>query len=209
MTLMDNFMKWFMAPKTLKGIAGMIVIIIVLALDFAYWAGAIDVMDMSGDTGGGGGEVEVELPDNFEESISGNLDHGRKLWALAPMNHPQGEGEGETYNLYPVEILINTSELVITSDGDPGSPPRGDGGDRNDLDLYLFAEGNDAGGNFDSTDPDHTAATATIQEQLTQRNLDAGNWTLRVECFTGDSVSYTIDIQITYSAGNETEEEGE
>ena len=208
MTLIDSIIKWFIAPKTLQGIAGMTVIIIVLGLDFAYWAGAIDVESLDTGSGGGGEVEEIELPDDYDSGvITDSLPHGRNIFPFQVAIHdPRGEGEGETYNLYPVPIEINTSTVEIVSDGDPGSPPRGDGGDRNDIDLYLYAPEKDAGGDFDSTDPDYSAATQYIAETLNQDNLDPGNWTLRVDCYTGSDVQYTIQIQVFYGTGNETDE---
>ncbi|UCG68144.1 MAG: hypothetical protein JSV09_09975 [Thermoplasmata archaeon] len=204
MTLIDSIMKWLVAPKTLQGIAGMTVIIIVLALDFAYWAGAIDVDSL--DTGSGGeGEVEeVELPDDYLDTFSDTLERGSYRRPMVP--DPRGEEEGVTYKLYPFPIEINRSEVTITSDGDPGSPPRGDGGDRNDIDLYIYRPGNDASGDLDSTSPDHQAATQYIAEVLNEDDLDPGNWTLRVDCYTGSNVQYDIEIVVTYTKGNETDE---
>lgn len=208
MTLIDNIIKWFKAPKTLYGIAGMIVIIIVLALDFAYWAGAIEVGSATSGSGGGGGGEEPEVPDDYDVTISGNLEHGRKMYAFQQLtNDPRGEGEGETYNLYPVPVEANISEIQIVSDGD-GGRPRIDGGDSNDIDLYLYAPEKEAGGNFESTDPDHEAATPYIEEAIKiSRPLELGNWTLRVDCYTGNNVQYNIQIQVFYARGNETEEE--
>ncbi len=206
MTLIDNIIKWFKAPKTLYGIAGMIVIIIVLALDFAYWAGAIDV----GSTGSGSGEngdgEEVEIPDDYLDAFSDSLERGSYRRPMIP--DPRGEEEGVTYNLYTFPIEINRSEITITSDGDPGSPPRGDSGDRNDIDLYLYRPGNDASGDLETTNPDYQAATPYIAEKFEDDDLDPGNWTLRVDCYTGSNVQYDIEIVVTYSLGNETDEEG-
>lgn len=208
MTLIDNIFKWLTAPKTLQGIAGMTIIIIVLALDFAYWAGAIEVGSLDNGSGGEGEVEEVELPDDYDSGVvSGSLPHGRNLFPFqVAINDPRGEGEGETYNLYPVPIENNASNVEIVSDGDPGSPPRGDGGDRNDIDLYLYAPDKEAGGDFESTNPDYEAATQYIAEALSQKNLDLGNWTLRVDCYTGSDVQYTVQIQVIYGSGNETEE---
>ncbi len=206
MTLIDSIIKWFKAPKILYGIAGMIVIIIVLALDFAYWAGAIEVGSTSNGSGGGGGDNEPVIPDNYEETFSGTLEHGRKLYSFQQWtNDPRGEGEGETYNLYPVPIEYNVSEVQITSDGD-GGRPRLDGGDSNDIDLYLYAPGKEAGGNFESTNPNYQMASPSIQEGISLDNLEIGNWTLRVDCYTGNGVDYMIEIKIFYPQGNETEE---
>lgn len=204
MTLIDNIIKWFKAPKTLYGIAGMIVIIIVLALDFAYWAGAIDVGSPSSGSNGGGDDDEVVLPDDYLETHTDSLEHGRMIAPQVP--HPQGEGEGVTYNLYSVPVESNRSEIEIVSSGDGGSPPRIDGGDRNDIDLYLYKPGKNAGGDFDSTEPDYEAATQYIDEGLSEDKLEPGNWTLRVECYTGNNFQYTVEIQILYALGNETEE---
>jgi len=201
----EPIIKWFKSPKSLQGIAGMIVIVIVLAMDFAYWAGAIEVDTApTGSNGGGNGGNEVVLPENYTETISDSLEHGRMIATRIP--HPQGEGEGVTYNLYTFPVEINRSEIIIVSDGDAGSPPRADGGDRNDIDLYLYEPGKDASGDFDSTDPDYEAATAYIQEALTEDDLDPGNWTLRVECYTGNNFQYTVEIQVLYSELNEGEE---
>jgi hypothetical protein len=206
MTLIDSILKWFKAPKTLYGIAGMIVIIIVLALDFAYWAGAIEVGSTTNGSNEGNGDNASVIPDNYEETFSGTLEHGRKLYSFQQLtNDPRGEGEGETYNLYTFPIDWNTSELQITSDGD-GGRPRVDGGDSNDIDLYLYAPGKEAGGNFESTDPDYEGASPYIQEGISQDNLEIGNWTLRVDCYTGNGVEYMIEIKIFYPQGNVTED---
>ena len=205
MTLVDDIIKWFKAPKTIKGIVGMIAIVILLAADFAYWAGAIDVDDQGGGSNGGGDD-EIEIPDDYVESITDSLPRGSHIAPQVP-NLLEGEAEGETYRLYPIPIEYNRSEVTITCDGDPGSPQRLDGGDRNDLDLYLYSEGNDASGDLDSTSPDYQAATAQIAETFNDDDLDPGNWTLRVDCYTGDDVSYTVDIQVIYTRGNQTEEE--
>ena len=208
MTLKDDLSKWFKKPKNQKGFIVFIVIIIILALDFAYWAGAIDVTFFGSDGGGGEEEVVVEIPDNYDSGeISDSLAHGRQMYAFQQVTaDPRGEGEGETYNLYPVPIETNNSEVQIVSDGD-GGRPRVDGGDRNDIDLYLYAPDKEAGGDFESTDPDYQGASASIQEAISERIRIPGNWTLRVDCYTGEDVAYTIQIQVFYSSGNETEEE--
>ncbi|UCF09135.1 MAG: hypothetical protein JSW28_05520 [Thermoplasmata archaeon] len=207
MAILDNIVNWFTKPKNMKGIVAMIVIVIILALDFAYWAGAIDVASFSPDSDGEDEGPDEEIPDDYDSGIiSDSLAHGRKMYAFQQlMDDPRGEGEGETYNLYPVPVESNTSEVQIVSDGD-GGRPRIDGGDRNDVDLYLYSPEKDAGGDFESTDPDYEGASASIQEAISAKRLEPGNWTLRVDCYTGEDVQYTIQIQIFYG-GNETEEE--
>jgi len=208
MKVIDDFMKWVKKPRNIQGIAVFIVLVFILALDFAYWAGAIELGDLGGDGGGGGGEEEQIVPEDYDSGvISDSLQHGRKMYAFQQLlDDPRGEGEGETYNLYPVPIETNTSEVLIVSDGD-GGRPRIDGGDRNDVDLYLYAPDKEAGGNFESTDPDYQGASSSIQEAISERIRIPGNWTLRVDCYTGEDVTYTIQIQVFYSSGNETEEE--
>ncbi|UCE73562.1 MAG: hypothetical protein JSV56_11120 [Methanomassiliicoccales archaeon] len=210
MTLIDDIIKWLMAPKTLKGIAGMIVIIIVLALDFSYWAGAIDVSDISNGSSEGDEDEETDLPEDYDSGvITDSLPHGRNLVAFQQMvGDPRGEGEGETYKLYPVPVEANITKINIESDGDGGGA-RIDGGDRNDIDLYLYSPEKEAGGDFDTTDPDYEGASPYITEAITvkKKAIDLGNWTLRVDCYTGNDVSYTIQIQVFYGGGNETEEE--
>ena len=208
MPLKDDLTKWLKKPKNQQGMVVFIVLIIILALDFAYWAGAIDVGTFGSDGDGDGDEVDEEIPDDYDSGIiSDSLVHGRKMYAFQQlMDDPRGEGEGETYNLYPVPIETNTSEVQIVSDGD-GGRPRIDGGDRNDVDLYLYAPDKEAGGDFESTDPDYQGASASIQEAISERIRIPGNWTLRVDCYTGEDVAYTIQIQVFYPSGNETEEE--
>lgn len=205
---MDDLLKWFKKSKNQQGIVVFIVLIIILALDFAYWAGAIDVMGFGSNGGEDEDVVDVEIPEDYDSGvISDSLVHGRKMYAFQQlMDDPRGEGEGETYNLYPVLIETNSSEVQIVSDGD-GGRPRIDGGDRNDVDLYLYAPDKEAGGDFESTDPDHQGASASIQEAISEKIRIPGNWTLRVDCYTGEDVAYTIQIQVFYSSGNETEEE--
>jgi hypothetical protein len=168
----------------------------------------IEVSFFGSDSDGGGDEVDVEIPEDYDSGVlSDSLAHGRKMYAFQQlMDDPRGEGEGETYNLYPVPIETNNSEVQIVSDGD-GGRPRVDGGDRNDVDLYLYAPDKEAGGDFESTDPDHQGASASIQEVIAERIRIPGNWTLRVDCYTGEDVAYTVQIQVSYSSGNETEEE--
>lgn len=208
MTLVDDITKWLKKPRNQKGFVIFIVIIFILALDFAYWAGAIDVNFFGSDEGGVEEEEDVVIPDDYDSGeLSGSLAHGRQMYAFQQFTaDPRGEGEGETYNLYPVPIETNNSEVQIVSDGD-GGRPRIDGGDRNDIDLYLYAPDKEAGGDFDSTDPDYQGASASIQEQISEKIRIPGNWTLRVDCYTGEDVSYTVQIQVFYSSGNETEEE--
>lgn len=205
--MIDSIIKWFRAPKTIVGIAGMTAIIIVLALDFAYWAGAIDVATDTNGSNGNGDGVEIEIPDDYEETITDSLQRGRCIVPQVPDRN--GEEEGVTYNLYSVPVEWNISEIKIESDGD-GGRPRGDTGDTNDLDLYLYRPGKDAGGDQEDTSPDYQAATPYINEILTikKKSLEFGNWTLRVDCYTsekGQNVDYTLHIQVTYARGNETE----
>jgi hypothetical protein len=204
---MDDFIKWFMKPKIWQGTIVFIVIIIILALDFAYWAGAIDVIFFGSDGDDNVDVVEEIVPEDYDSGvIPDSLQHGRMIYPFSVfVSDPRGEGEGETYNLYPFPVETNTSEVQIVSDGDPGRP-RVDTGDRDDIDLYLYAPGKDAGGDFESTDPDYQAATSSIQEGLSEKLRIPGNWTLRVDCYTGEDVSYTVHIQVFYSSGNKTEE---
>jgi hypothetical protein len=208
MSVAEELSKWFMKPKNQKGMIVFTIIMIVLALDFAYWAGAIDVIFFDSDGRGDDVDEEIAIPEDYDSDvISDTLVHGRKLYAFQQLgDDPRGEAEGETYNLYSFPVETNNSEVQIVSDGDPGRP-RIDTGDRNDIDLYIYAPGKDAGGDFEGTDPDHESATSSIQEAITERLRIPGNWTLRVDCYTGEDVSYTVQIQVFYSNGNDTDEE--
>lgn len=210
MSLIDDGIKWLTAPKTLKGIAGMIIIIAILAADFAMWAGR----DLTGSVTGSRVDVveEMEVPEDYDSGpITDSLPHGQNLVAFQQLiGDPRGQGEDETYKLYQFPILANITKLEIVSSGDGGGS-RVDGGDRNDIDLYMYAPDNDPGGDQESTQPDYDSANPYIEESISLKNnsLDLGNWTLRVNCYTGQDVSYTIQIQIFYGGGKVAKEEGD
>ncbi len=138
MTMIDSIIKWFKAPKTLYGIAGMIAIIIVLALVFAYWAGAIGVTDQTstGDTDEDGEVTEWEevalYHDEQDDSILGP--------GLGQVNN---EYTSKTYE-FPVEAMdenasANASRAVIITTHTGNTP-------RPDVDLYVYApDGNEVG----------------------------------------------------------------
>ena len=203
----DQIKKWITTRKNVYSIFALVGLIVLLAVDFAYWADAIDVIRLPGE----GGELESEVeggdvPDDYDSGpISGNLPRGSHIVVQVP--DPRGEGEGETYDLYQFPVEGNFSKIEITSTGDPGRP-RADTGDGNDIDLYGYLPGNDASGDQDSTTPDYQAATPSIRETLiverTPRRDFIGNWTLRVDCYTGNNVQYEIHIMVFYGAGNQT-----
>jgi hypothetical protein len=209
MKLDEYLSKWIKTQKNLYGVAGFIVIMIILAMNFSYWAGAIKINDSeNGDKVLEDDDI-MQLPEDYDSGvISDSLAHGRHLVAFQQIiGDPRGEGEGQTYNLYPVPILTNITKLEIVTDGDGGGS-RIDGGDRNDIDIYLYAPEKEAGGDFESTDPDYEGATPTIKESISIKrdSLDFGNWTLRVDCYTGTNVAYTVQVQVFYGRENKTEE---
>jgi hypothetical protein len=210
MILTDYLVKWITTKKNLYGLIGFTLIMILLGINFSYWAGAIELGGGGNqDTVTNGDDDDILVPDDYDSGqISGSLPHGRHLVAFQQIvGDPRGEGEGETYDLYQFPIEANITGLEIVSGGDAGGS-RIDGGDRNDIDIYIYAPDKDAGGDFDTTDPDYEGASPYIEEmiQLKKKSLDLGNWTLRVDCYTGSDVSYTVQIQVFYGGGNETKE---
>ncbi len=126
MALIDIILKWFKAPKTMQGIAGMIVIIIVLGLDFAYWAGAIDV---TGIDSGSGDDSEGEQ--NWMTIVERALDEEETITAPG-----LGQDIPDTYRDYYFQINDNATGAIINLTFIDGiSGPISDP----DLDLYVFS----------------------------------------------------------------------
>ena len=193
--------------KPIVAIAAVAIVIILVIAMLPILGGE---EEEKGAGGGGGSEgEEVMVPDDYDETFSDSLQHGRIL-VSGGVPHPEGQGEGETYNLYDIEVKSNNSEIRVESSGN-GGRPRWDTGDSNDIDLYLYKPGKDAGGDFEGTNPDDQAATPYINEILEHNPKEVGNYTLRVDCYTsenGNPMQYTVHIQVLYEQGSENETNG-
>ncbi len=178
MTWIDDVRKWFLTPKTLKGIAGMIVIVIVLALDFAYWAGAIDVTDLAS---GEGAEV-VEENETYTYETVRELDESNTITAPG-----LGQDITSASESHPFNIEINASEAIINLTLEDGT------GINLDLDLYVYAPD---GEEFAAASED-ADESLTLSEKVLERK-GAGEWTATVKAFTGWQLTYSITGDVTY-----------
>jgi hypothetical protein len=189
MTWIDDVRKWFLAPKTLKGIAGMIVIIIVLALDFAYWAGAIKVTDLAS------GEEEVVVEVN--ETIKYEVEHFEEESTLLI---PGGGivNNDFTSDSYPFTVNENASNATIKTTHTGNNP-------KPDVDLALFGP--------DGQEIPHTnGPDAEEKAELDDKDFERygyGDYTVEVRNYSSFRVQYKITIDVYNPILNTTSEEGE
>jgi hypothetical protein len=189
MTWIDDVLKWFTAPKTIKGIAGMVVIVIVLALDFAYWAGAIDTTDL------GSEEEEVVVEEN--ETIEFEVWHFEDE-ATLPIPGGGIINNDFTSDSYPFPVNENASNATIKTTHTGSNP-------RPDVDLALFAP--------DGQEIPHTnGPDAEEKAELSDRDFERfgyGDYTVEVRNYSSFRVQYKITIDVYNPILNTTSEEGE
>jgi hypothetical protein len=195
MTWIDDVRKWFLAPKTIKGIAGMTVIVIVLALDFAYWAGAIKVTDLaSGEEELGEGEEEAK---NWTLELVQDEQTG-SLFAPSPLG--QVSIENVQYRNHEFDVEEDGYEAYVNATVSEGSTNA-----RPDLELIVY----DADGN--QVAEERTEAANEVAK-IEERELNVtGTWTARVENYSSFNIDYTLTIEIFYKRPLEVteDEEGE
>jgi hypothetical protein len=193
MAWIDDVRKWFFAPKTIKGIAGMIVIVIVLALDFAYWAGAIDTTDLgSGEEELGEGEEEAKnwTLELVQDEQTGSL--------LAPSPFGFVSLEDVQFRNHEFEVEEDGYEAYVNATVSEGSTDA-----RPDLELIVF----DADGN--QVAEERTEAANEVAK-IEERELNVtGTWTARVENYSSFDIDYTLTIEIFYKIPIEVTEEDE
>ena len=177
MALIDDILKWFMKPKTLYGIVGMIGIIIILAADFAYWAGAIDVIDPNAD-------VTVEEEEIVVETEEVNIYHDEKTDTI----YAPGGGiliNDFTSKQYPFTVEDNATRatIITTNQGNSFRP---------DIDLYIF-------GPDGSEVASSAGATADEAVELDYKDFERngyGQYTAEVRNFSNLAVTYEIVIDV-------------
>lgn len=191
MMLMEPIIKWFKTPKTLQGIAGMVVIVIVLALDFAYWAGAIEVTDVTA-------SVVIEEPEEIMEMVEVVVYHDEQEDTIyAPgFGRINNEYTSKQYD-FPVEENASKAEIITTHTGSHPSP---------DIDLYIIGP--------DGEEFTYSADTSAEEGvRLGEKDFEKhgyGMYTADVRNYRTFAVSYKITIDV-YSKvpANETSENGD
>jgi len=188
MSYIDDFVKWFLKPKTLYGIAGMIGIIVLLAADFAYWASA-DLKYGSQD------EVEVEEEEIEVETEEVSVYHDEQTdTILVPgFGIIGGSATTMTYD-FPVEDNATRATIITTNQGNNLRP---------DIDLYIYApDGSEVGSS--------AGATADEAVELDYRDFERngyGTYTAEVRNFSNVAVTYEIVIDVYKEVPvNQTEE---
>ncbi len=178
MTWIEDVRKWFLAPKTIKGIAGMVVIVIVLALDFAYWAGAIKVTDLAS-----GDDEEI-----IEVNVTYKIEKETPLDVTDSITIPGLIGEPSTsVNFHPFTVKENASEAIfnLTLENYIGARP--------DLDLYVYSpDGEEFAAASESADE-----TLTLSEKIMQRK-GPGEWQAKVKAYSGWQLTYHLTGDIMY-----------
>jgi hypothetical protein len=178
MALIDDIIKWFMTPKTIKGIAGMIVIIIILAADFAWWAGQEFATAASG-TPDGEGEEE-EMPYNIVLDID-DTHTGTLLLPSGGTN--KNPGVTVAYIEFDVKENATLGFLNLTPSGTKARP---------DFDLRVYGP-----------DGDLVSESATEQAdeyvELEDKDFNRtgpGMWMAEVDNYSSFNIGYTLTIQI-------------
>lgn len=190
MTLMDDIIKWFRKPKTLYGIAGLVAIVIILAADFAYWAGAIDVLEPSSDVTDVEEEIEVET-----EEV--NIYHDEQTDTIyAPgFNYIINDYTAVQYP-FTVEDNATRATVITTNQGNNFRP---------DVDLYVYGpDGNEVSRSAGST--------ADEAVQLDYKDFERegyGQYTAEVRNYSNIAITYEIVIDVYKEMPvNQTEEGG-
>lgn len=192
MSYIDMAIKWLRAPKTLRGIAGMTVIIIILAIDFAWWAGNIEVIAAS--TIVGSGNDEVVEGDNWtygidiDETITGTL--------LAPSGGIF-RSEGLSIATYEFEVSENAVLGFVNVSVTSTKP-------RPDFDLRVYGPDGDSVGESATEE-----ANEHIEIDAKQFNRTGpGTYEAEVDNYSSFYISYTLTIQIYIKVPIEEDDEG-
>jgi hypothetical protein len=188
MSYIDDFFKWFTTPKTLKGLAGMTFIIVILAIDFAWWAGqdlSTNVMAASDE------QVEEEEAWMYElkvdETYTGTL--------LLPSGG-QVKNPGVTVAYHDVEVPENSTLgfFNVSVSGNALRP---------DFDLRVYGPDGDL---VDQAATEAADETLKIEFKVFNRT-GAGTWRVEVDNYSSFNIGYTLTIQIHIRAPIEESEE--
>jgi hypothetical protein len=179
MSVMDEIIKWLKTPKTIRGIAGMVVIIIVLALDFAWWAGNIDVtasiIGANNDDGGeevGEWEYILDVDDSHSDSL------------LLPSGGVIIIG-GTSVKDYPFEVKETAFSgfINVTASGTHARP---------DLDLKVYGpDGSEVG----SSATEQADEYVELDYKVFNRT-GPGTYIAEVENYSTFNVDFTLTIQV-------------
>jgi hypothetical protein len=190
MELIDNIIKWLFAPKTIKGIIGMAVIIGVLAGDFMWWAGQDLASASSGSTSNG--DVDEEAPWTYFRDLDGSYS--------GTLPAPSGgsyKSQDVTVHYEDFEVKENATLgfVNVTPTGTNARP---------DLDLRVYG-------------PDGELVAESATEQADEyieldyedfNRTGPGMWIAEVDNYSSFNMGFTLTIQIDIRVPlEETDEE--
>lgn len=177
MIFVDDIIKWFKKPKNIYGVVGMAGIMIILAADFAYWAGAIDVIPL-------GEEEAEEVVEEVTETEEVNIYHDEQTdTIMAPgLNIINNDFTSKRYT-FPVEDNASRATIITTDQGNNFRP---------DVDLYIYGPD----GSEVASSADATADEAVELDYKDFENKGYGTYTAEVRNFSNLAITYKIEIDV-------------
>jgi hypothetical protein len=188
MSYIDDVFKWLKSPKTLKGLAGMAFIIIILALDFAWWAGqdlTTNVRAASDE------EVVEEEPWQYELAVDDTYTGTLLLPSGGQVKNP-----GVTVAYHDVEVPENSTLgfFNVSVSGNALRP---------DFDLRVYGPDGEL---VDQAATEAADETLKIEFKVFNRT-GAGTWRVEVDNYSSINIGYSLTIQIHIRAPIEENEE--
>jgi len=163
--IMDDVVKWFKNPKTIKGLAMYLVVTIFLALDFAYWAGAIEV-----ETFGVEEPVDVIIDEPEDENYTLVEQIILDETGAAGRGSPAGNSVGHVG--FDVGENVKVLMVNLTSDN-PREVPRA-----SDYDLNVYyPDGSNAGS---SGGPDYKEQVVVDYTKKGNKTLKTGTYDVEI-----------------------------
>jgi hypothetical protein len=193
MIIVDELMKWFTTKKNMYSLGAFVAIMLLLAWNFSYWAGAIDIQgSVIGSVDGTGEEGEEE---NWVYELDVDDSHsGSFLVPSGGVIVIVGTNTAE----YPFEVqeTAGLGFVNVTMSGTHARP---------DLDLRVY--GPDGGVVGEST-----TSEADEHVELDEKDFNRtgpGTYRAEVENYSTFNVDYTLTIQIFIKVPIENVDEGE
>ena len=189
--MIDEFLlKWIKNKKNLYGLVGFTVIMMILAADFAYWAGEITINAAvaTGPDDESDGEDQIQ----WEEVLVYQFEQEDTL--MAPGFGVNKGGQTTKSYDFPVEENASRVEVTTTHTGNSISP---------DVDLEVFGADGESAGSSGNQD----AEEAVLLKERDFENHGFGTYRADVHNFRNIAITYKITIDVYYKVpANETDE---
>ncbi len=179
--IINDVSKWFRIRKNMYGVLAWIAIVFLLAGDFSYWAGAIEVADKTTDTGSDDDDDKIIPEGNFTvvfeklPPVSGSF----------PVGRPQTQNDAAQH---PFEVKADACIGWVNLTGS--------GVGRPDIDLYIM----DPKGKVQASAATPEASESAIIKEKNFNRGGPGTWIAVVDPYSGFNLEYTLDITIGYKA---------